>query len=252
MIGFAMSKSIDVSRLSQIETLWSIVGIAHGAASQDAVRSAQEELLNRYAPVVHRYLQGAVRDADVASDLLQEFALRFLRGDLRGAEKKRGRYRDFLKGVLFHLIADHHRRCRRNPLPLPERFDPCDDAKLEFGDDIRFVEDWRHLLLSRTWNQLADFEKQNGQPWHALLQFRASHGELRSAELAEHFSRDLGKTVSADWVRQNLHRAREKFAAILVDEVLQTLDQPTLEQLELELIDLGVIEYCRPVLNRMP
>ena len=44
-VGFAMSPSIDALRLSQIETLWSIVGIAHGAASQDVIRSAQQELL---------------------------------------------------------------------------------------------------------------------------------------------------------------------------------------------------------------
>ena len=32
-----MSPSIDALRLSQIETLWSIVGIAHGAASQEVI-----------------------------------------------------------------------------------------------------------------------------------------------------------------------------------------------------------------------
>ena len=209
-------------------------------------------MLNRYAPVVHRYLLGAVRDADAASDLFQEFALRFLRGDFCGAEEKRGRYRDFLKGVLYHLIVDHHRRRSKSPIPLPERFDLAEDIDLEFSDGKQFVNDWRRELLSRSWNALSDFEQQNAQPWHALLQFRVSHGELRSAELAAQFSQHLGKTVSADWVRQNLHRAREKFAALLVDEVLQTLHQPTLEQLELELIDLEVIEYCRPVLKRMP
>jgi hypothetical protein len=47
-------------------------------------------------------------------------------------------------------------------------------------------------------------------------------------------------------VRQALHRVREKFADLLLDAVAQTLDTPTAEQLEEEVLTLGLYIYCRP------
>ena len=50
--------------------------------------------------------------------------------------------------------------------------------------------------------------------------------------------------------RLTLHRAREQFSDLMLDDVVQSLDNPTREQLEQELIDLGLLEYCRPALER--
>ncbi|MBV8265921.1 MAG: hypothetical protein JO252_06210, partial [Planctomycetaceae bacterium] len=47
--------------------------------------------------------------------------------------------------------------------------------------------------------------------------------------------------------RQALHRARERFADLLIDQVANTLGDSDVEQ---ELIDLGLIDYCRPALRR--
>ena len=114
-----MSQSSANLRLSQIQTLWSTICRAKGEGPRDVVNAAQERLLDRYGKVVHRYLLGALRDSDAADELSQEFALRFLRGDLKGADQQRGRFRDFLKGVLFHLIADFHRRKKKDVRALP-------------------------------------------------------------------------------------------------------------------------------------
>src|SRR5207244_1246290 len=92
--------------LSRISTAWTMVVRAHGIAA-DAAVVAQHALMDRYHRAVYRYLLGALRDADAADELFQEFAYRFLSGSLRGADPERGRFRDFVKGVLFHLIADH-------------------------------------------------------------------------------------------------------------------------------------------------
>jgi hypothetical protein len=37
----------------------------------------------------------------------------------------------------------------------------------------------------------------------------------------------------------------------LLDEVLQTLREPTVETLEDELIDIGLSDYCRPALDEL-
>src|SRR4051812_11611421 len=98
-------------RLNQIGTLWSEILQAHNDPGE-AGSAARRALWDRYGGAVHRYLLGALRDPDAADELKQEFAYRFLHGDLRGADRERGRFRDFVKGVLFHLVADYHHKRR--------------------------------------------------------------------------------------------------------------------------------------------
>jgi RNA polymerase sigma-70 factor (ECF subfamily) len=87
--------------------------------------------------------------------------------------------------------------------------------------------------------------------FYAVLRLRAEFPDLRSNEMAERLSGQLGKEVNAAWVRQMLHRAREQFADLLLEETLQTLREPTVEVLEQELIDIGLHEYCKPALDRL-
>jgi hypothetical protein len=44
--------------------------------------------------------------------------------------------------------------------------------------------------------------------------------------------------------------ARERFADLMLNEIVQGLSNPTVENLEEELIDLNLLEYCRPALER--
>jgi len=238
-------------RISQIQTLWTVLGQAGGEGTTRAVSAAQEQLLARYGKAVYRYLLGALRDTEVADEVYQEFALRFVRGDLAGADPTRGRFRDYLKGVLSHLVGDHYRRKRKQPLALNPEHEPAAAAEEPALSDEDFLASWRNELLGRAWSALAAHEQQNGQPFHTVLQYRAAHPEARSEQMAQELSDQMGKPVNAAWVRQTLHRAREKFAEILLDEVVQTLRNPTMSDLEQELIDIGLIEYCRPVLAQM-
>jgi hypothetical protein len=56
--------------------------------------------------------------------------------------------------------------------------------------------------------------------------------------------------LTAAGVRQALHRARQKFADLLLEEVAQSVEDPTPEHLERELVELGLFDYCRPALER--
>jgi hypothetical protein len=47
-----------------------------------------------------------------------------------------------------------------------------------------------------------------------------------------------------------LHRSRDEFAQLLLQEVADTLDDPTRFDTEQELIELELLEYCRPALER--
>lgn len=235
-------------RLSRITTLWSVVGHAHGEPGE-AVNAAQRQLLERYGGAIRRYLLAAVRDADGADELFQTFAYRFLHGDLRGANRERGRFRDFLKGVLYHLAADYHNRSRAQPLPAEHSALVAEPPSLA-DSDRDFLTSWRDELLAHAWAALERFERDNGQPYFTVLRYRADHPDARSPEMADQLSSQLRKKLSSSSVRQSLHRAREEFADLLLDEVVQSLESPSVEALEQELIDLELWEYCRPAMER--
>jgi RNA polymerase sigma-70 factor (ECF subfamily) len=234
-------------RLSRISTMWTLVHKAHGP-SAEGVSAAQQVLMERYAGAVHRYLLGALRDPDAADDLFQEFSLRFVRGDFRNATPERGRFRYFVKTALFHLIVDYQKKRQARPLSLAG--DVAGAAEDPGNSECEFTESWRDELLDRTWMALADVERRTGQPYFTVLRFRSEHPQLSSAQMADQIGDRLGKRLSPQGVRQTLHRAREKFTELLLDEVARSLENPGPERLEEEIIDLGLLPYCRSALQR--
>jgi RNA polymerase sigma-70 factor (ECF subfamily) len=239
----------DVGRLSQLATCWTVVSQAHQGPDEE-MRAARELLLERYGGAARRYLLGALREVEAAEELFQEFALRFLRGDFRRADPRRGRFRSFLKTSLFRLVVHYRRRRQRRPLPLradaPQLVCREDPAPAEH----EFLGCWRQELLARAWQALRLESETTGQPFYAVLRFRADNAALHSPEMAQRLASQLSRPLTAVGVRQLLHRARERFGDALLDEVAQSLDQPTPEQLEQELLDLGLLEYCRSALGR--
>lgn len=242
-------------RLSQISTQWSMIFQAREGPT-DLASAAQAELMCRYSGAVHRYLLSSLRDFDAAGELNQEFAVRFLRGDFRRADPARGRFRDFVKQALRNLMIDYYRRRKSLPkslssLEIPETSEPgeLDDAAAEFDRD--FLESWRAELLSRAWTALSKLQDETGQPYYTVLKLRVDHPELRSPDIADRLSFQMGRAVTAGGVRQALQRARDRYVSFLVDEVKSSLDAPTRPELLEELADLKLLEYCKPALKRL-
>jgi hypothetical protein len=69
-------------------------------------------------------------------------------------------------------------------------------------------------------------------------------------EMIPKLNPQLSKTLNLESLRQTLHRARALFADLLIGEVAQSLTQPTQAQIEEELGELNLLEYCRPALER--
>ena len=55
--------------------------------------------------------------------------------------------------------------------------------------------------------------------------------------------------VTAAGFRQTVHRARERFAVLLCDEVARSLREPSLEEVRDELRDLNLLQYCQDYLD---
>lgn len=244
-----MDSGESPSHLSRISTCWSLVLRAH-QGRPDAATLALHELLERYGGAAHRYLLGALRDPDAADDLMQEFALRLVRGDFKRADPERGRFRDFLKTSLFHLIVDYRQRRRARPSGLPEGLPEPAVSDPEPPSEQEFLARWREGLLQRAWEALAAIEQQTGQPFYTVLRFRAENVAVRSDQMAEQLRERLRRPLTGAGVRQTLHRAREKFADLLLAEVARSLETDDPGRVEQELIDLDLLSYCRSALDR--
>lgn len=239
------------ARLSRIDTLWSVVQVAHEGQADHAAQ-AQQQLLDRYGGAIRRYLMASVRDPEVADELYQEFALNFLKGAFRNANPDRGRFRSFVKTAVYHLIVDHQRRAgrERGKQTLPDE-ELADDAQHQSQEmDRSLIQSWREELLAQCWLRLQAVEEAKGKPYHTVLRFRVNHPDKRSHEMAAELSELTGRELSAGAVRVLIHRAREEFADLMLEEVQQSLDNPSLEQVESELSDLNLLEYCRPAIQR--
>lgn len=238
-------KNLD-DRLSKISTVWSWLGQAH-SGSPDRATAAQQLLVERYGGAVHRYLLAAVRDPVAADDLAQEFALRLVRGDFKRARADRGRFRDYVKTVLFHLVGDYRRRQRSLPLHFSDScLEAVSIAAPPEDSDREFREHWREHLLERAWAALAEVQPK----FYQVLRFRAEHPKMASPQMVQHLAGRLGQPLQASAVRQMLHRAREKLANMLVDEVAASLSRPTADEIASELQELRLLDYCRPALER--
>jgi len=235
-------------RLSHIATRWSMLRQAH--QDTDAATQARQELLERYCGAVYRYLFSAVRDHHVAEDLTQEFALRFVRGLFRHADPERGRFRDYVKTALFHLVDDFRQRQRRQPhLAALDGQEPAAPPSASEAEQT-FMASWREELLARTWQALADEQERSGQPHHTVLRLRVEQPDLASQAMAEELSRRLDRELTAGNARQLLHRARERFAELLLEETSLTLGKAGSDELQEELAELNLLQYCRPILER--
>jgi len=241
------NQDIDL-RLSAIKTRWTVLFNAHEAQG-DARLTAQKQLLQRYYGAVYRYLLGIVRNAEVAGELTQDFAIRFLRGDFHRADPERGRFRDFLKTSLRRLAQDHWRKQKKASLPLPD--DACGLlAPAEFPSDQEFLNKWREELLSGAWSSLAAAETRSGQPYWYALRAKTNQPGLRSAQLARQLANQTGRQWTDVAARQLLYRSRNLFADLLVDEVAHSMGEGTKDKLEQELIDLDLLSYCQAALYR--
>jgi RNA polymerase sigma-70 factor (ECF subfamily) len=130
--------------------------------------------------------------------------------------------------------------------PLPE------DRLAE--EDAAWTKSWRDELLAKGWKALAKVEENTGTPYYAVLRYRSEHPDDRSQDIAAALNAagngQPKKPLTSASVRVLIHRAREMLADQVLDLVRDSLDNASLDECEQELIDLNLLEYCRPALER--
>jgi RNA polymerase sigma-70 factor (ECF subfamily) len=202
----------------------------------------------RYAQAIHAYLKALLRNAHDAEEVAQEFLLRGITRGFVRREPLRGRFRDYLKSAVRNAALSHLRRWR------PARGRGANLAQLP-ADDVQalaeqeWVSQWQQCLLDRALQALDHHQRRSpGNLFYTVVRLALDYPEDDSTALAARASGQIGRPLHAEAFRKQLSRARRFFAGLLVEEVAQTLDEPTPQQIEEELIALGLMPYARAFL----
>lgn len=238
-------QSSNDQRLDQIETQWSLLRLAHQPISV-ANTQARQRVLLKYNRAIRAYTGALLQDENDADEVAQDVLIKLLQGNFSGADPSKGRFRDFLKVAVKNTVRSFwSQKQRRSALSL----DQNQFAEPISGEESVLDPTWKNTLLELAMSGLEKFEQSHtGCHYFTILKLRTSSPEASSAELAELASKQLGKSISAEVIRQQLRRGRLRLAQMLVEEVAQSLNQPTPDAVEQELIELGLMDYVRPFL----
>lgn len=201
------------------------------------------QFVMRYAPAIQRYVAAIVPNAHDAEEVAQDFLVRVLDKGFCPDNVVRGRFRDYLRSAVRYVAISHLRKRRQAQLSdeqLASLAGPTTDA------DRAWTEEWRACVLQRAWQALELYQQQKPDNlFHTVLCQYTDDPGARSTTHAARLSRRLGRPIRADAFRQQLSRARRLFAQLVIDEVRQTLQNPTPDALDMELADLELLSYVR-------
>ncbi len=225
-----MNEATPKSVLEQISTCWPLI-------------NNPVQFVMRYARAIRKYVGAVVRDTDQAEEVAQDFLVQVFGKGFCPENVSRGRFRDYLKSAVRYVAISHLRKRRDSPISeemLASLVRPNSEA------DRAWASEWRSCLLERVWQMLEMYQREtSGKLYYSVLRQYVDDPEADSEAHAARLSQKLGRPVRADAFRQYLSRARRQFAKLVVEEVRRTLQDPTREDIEQELLDLELMSQVK-------
>lgn len=240
------SQELHGNDLNAIATPWTQLELAEYSKQADERQAAQAAILQRYGNAIHRYLLAITRDEQLAMDLGQEFALRFLQGNFRNIGREKGRFRNYVKKVISNLVVDVHRRRQRE-----DQFRQNADQQKQLVDQSAAVNDengetltqiWRTHLLKLAWKELENESQEGKPPYYQVLKLRVQFPAETIKQLEVRL-RDIATGYTESGFRQVLCRARQRFRELLWEEIAKSCGTPERDSIEQEICDLGLKKY---------
>jgi DNA-directed RNA polymerase specialized sigma24 family protein len=200
-----------------------------------------------YAPAIRKYFLAIVHNRDDAEEAIQDFLVKIIQTGFRNIEADRGRFRDYLKAAVRNAAITRLRQsaaARRAQARVKEVLPESHETA-----DREWCDEWRRCVVERAWRTLENYQvRTRGNFAYTALQLVLKHHDEDASRLAMRASAVVRGTVSPEAFRKQLSRARRVFARMLLTQVAETLQDPSPDQVEDELADLGLMQYVRDFL----
>ncbi len=229
-------------------THWSVV-LAAREQNAPASVEALARLCTIYWLPLYAFVRRSGASPEDAEDLTQEFFYEFLERDsLKYVQPGGGRFRSFLLACLKHFLANQRERAcaqRRGGGQLPISLDASAAEThylLEPADNVTpellFERRWAFTVLQEALAQLRrDYIRlHQGDLFEALQGFLpGTDGKASRADIAAQRGMSVGAVDVA------IHRLRQRFGAVLREQVAQTVSSPEEVQEEIRYL-MSVLE----------
>lgn len=213
-------------------THWSVV-LAAAQGDPARARAALERLCQSYWYPLYAFVRRSGKSSHDAEDLVQSFFAVCLEKDyLAAADREQGRFRSFLLLMLKRFLANEHHKGQaakrggaRSPVALDalsaeERYaiEPVDRLSADKLFERRWALTLLEQVLARLQREQADAGR--GAVFEYFKIFLVAGGGPSYAELAAR----LGLSEGA--VKVAVHRLRQRYRALLDDELANTVSSP--------------------------
>ncbi len=213
-------------------TRWSVV-LRVGGASPEQSRAALEQLCRDYWYPLYAFVRRKGRSPEDAADLTQDFFAKLLAKDFtQGLTPDRGRFRSFLLTALSRFLVTEWQKGQRQKRGGGTFTDSLDALIAERGEssylgetahgetpEKLFQRTWAETLLARVLERLAaECANRGDVRFEVLRPFLASGDEPPALSDA---AAQLNLALPA--FKSLLHRFRQRYRELLMDEVSQTV-----------------------------
>ena len=214
-------------------THWSVVLEAQGESP--AAQDALEKLCRTYWRPIYGFVRRQGAAAEDAEDLTQGFfALLLERKDLNTVRKERGRLRSYLLTSVKHFLADESRRALAVKRGKGQRLIPFDDIRegerTDTNQTDRFTADqiyerrWAFTVLEQVMTGLREEYRSAGNVrfFDQMKKMLMDEPDRPSqAQVASEFD------MTENAVKQAFYRFRQRYQALLRDEIAHTVAVPS-------------------------
>ena len=186
----------------------------------------------RYLAPMRRQLAEVLGSGDKADEALKLLLAHLV--SVGFGEHNRGRLRDFL----LRGIRSAAKNCLADSPDAKQKEINLDVLTLESKQWIGF---WREGLLERAWRALEREEyKSPDPPVYSVLHHSTLNQDATPEQLVSILKSEAGIEIDAMQVSTILPEARALFAQLVADEVAETLESPTGDDVKREIGQLGL------------
>jgi hypothetical protein len=186
----------------------------------------------RYLAPMRRQLTEVLGSGDRADEALKLLLAHLV--SVGFGEHNRGRLRDFL----LRGIRSAAKNCLADSAGGKQNDVNLDVLKLESKQWITY---WREGLLERAWRALERHEHTSADPpVYSVLHYSTANQDASPEKLVMILRSESGIDVDAATVSTVLPEARALFAQLVADEVAETLESPTGDDVKKEIGQLGL------------